>query len=377
MFFFDPRMTAYDFGPKHPLRPERLLRTVALLKHMDPGFVVTDPGIAADADLLRVHSAEYVGVVRALSEGGRVGESLMESSGFWSGDNPPFAGMYEAALAYCGGAVRAAEHVRGGGRLAFNMAGGLHHARRSQASGFCIFNDCAIACSVLRERFERVAYVDIDLHHGDGVQWIFFDDPSVLTCSIHESGRFLYPGTGFVEETGANYTAVNVPLAPRTTGDTWLWAFEEGILPAIEAFEPGAIVLQMGADPHFRDPLGHLEIAAQEWLRAVSLVQSLGLPIVALGGGGYDMTTVPRMWAAAVMTLSGKDVPATLPMEDLDVLLSLSNDLEMSVGQIVPDGSVFDPLLPEPRGQGRQDAEKTVALLKANVLPHVPRPRSH
>lgn len=165
----------------------------------------------------------------------------------------------------------------------------------------------------LRERFDRVAYIDIDLHHGDGPQSIFYDDPNVLTCSIHESGRTLYPGTGFLEETGADFTSWNVPLPARTSGDVWLRAFSEGLLPAVQTFRPEALVLQMGADAHFLDPLGHLNVATNHWFEAVRLVRDLGIPLLALGGGGYNLTTTPRMWVGACLLLSGRELPEYLP----------------------------------------------------------------
>lgn len=197
---------------------------------------------------------------------------------------------------------------------------------------------------MLRERFDRVAYVDIDLHHGDGVQALFFDDPSVMTCSIHETGASLYPGTGFVDERGAGDSSVNVPLEPGTTGDVWLWAFENGIIPLLNKFDPEVIVLQMGTDPHFLDPLGHLQVAAQEWLAAVRLVRDLGLPIVAVGGGGYALECVPRMWASAVMTLSEIEFDDAIPT-------GVPHEWGMAT---------FSDALPEPRDQGRIQAERTV-----------------
>jgi acetoin utilization protein AcuC len=348
-------MTAYDFGPQHPLKPVRLERTAALLSACVPGFEAIDPGPGSVKDVLRVHSLEYVETVRALSEDASfMCREEMWPWGFGTADNPVFEGMYEASLAYVAGTVRAAEEVRDGAPLAFGIAGGLHHAQRSRASGFCVFNDPAVACSILRERFDRIAYVDIDLHHGDGVQALFFDDPTVMTCSIHETGRRLYPGTGFVEERGAGDTAVNVPLEPFTTGDVWLWAFENGIMPALRRFEPQAVVLQMGTDPHFLDPLGHLQVAAQEWLEAVKMVQSLGLPTVAVGGGGYELSCVPRMWASAVMTLSSVPyddaIPTTVPRE---------------WGM----GSFQDMGLPMPRNQGKAEAERAVASLTLDARP--------
>lgn len=347
-FFYHPRMMEYDFGPRHPLRPQRLARTMQLLQAVATDIECLDPGLASRNEIERVHSSTYVDTVRALSHDEPTPEAAVVEAGFRGGDNPAFPGMFEAALAYSAGSVKAAEVVRDGAPLAFNMGGGLHHARRGQASGFCVFNDCAVACSILRDRFSRVAYVDIDLHHGDGVQWLFYDDPTVLTYSVHESGRYLYPGTGFVDETGIDHSAVNVPLDPMTTGDTWLWAIKETLPRVLDRFEPEAIVLQLGCDAHFLDPLGHLQVSVQEWLAAVELVRSFGLPTVALGGGGYEQTNVPRMWTGAVLTLLGREVPELQP-ETVDPLIA---------------GRPFrDRSLPEPRWSGRASAEETVAAL--------------
>lgn len=305
----------YDFGPKHPLKPIRLQRTEALLKAIVQSFEPIDPGLAEPEEILFAHSQDYIEVVQALSAGENVSPEVVFSYGFGSIDTPPFRGMFGAALAYCGGAVRAAEDLLVGENLAFNIGGGLHHAQRSRASGFCVFNDPAISITVLKQRFTKIMYVDIDLHHGDGVQAIFEDDPDVLTFSIHESGKSLYPGTGFVQETGAGGAVVNIPLEAKTTGDTWLWAFNEIFDRSVDWFKPEAIVLQMGCDAHINDPLGHLAVTVQEWLAAVTRVKQTQLPILACGGGGYALENVPRMWSAAVLELSGITVPARAPEE--------------------------------------------------------------
>lgn len=316
-------------------------------------MIPVDPGGGHEADLLRLHSAEYVRAVKATSEGSSVVNP--DEFGFGPGDNPIFPGMFEAALSYVAGSVKAARSVNEGQRIAFNIAGGLHHARRSNVSGFCIFNDPAIAVSVLREAHDRVAYVDIDVHHGCGVQWMWYDDRTVLTCSIHQDGRTLYPGSGAVGEHGAAFTSVNVPLAPGTTGDVWLWAFENGILAALERFQPQAIVLQMGTDSHFKDPLAQIENTAQQWLSAVRLVRDFGVPIVALGGGGYEPTVVPRMWGAAVLTLLGRELPP-FP-QDLSFQWEITDWL--------------DPY--ETLGVGKGHAARVIEELNKMVLPSVPR----
>lgn len=359
-FYYSPKILSYTFGPNHPLKPERLRRTIELLSRY--GVSPIDSGDGNVGDVLRVHGPEYVSVVQTLSiypdPDGWTDDELMERAafGFSSGDNPAFEGMFEAALSYVGASAKAAEAVRDGAPLAFGIGGGLHHAQRALASGFCIFDDCAVACDILRERFDRVAYVDIDVHHGDGVQWIFYKDPSVLTCSIHEEGRTLYPGTGFAEETGVEFSALNVPIQARTTGDVWLDAFERGILPGLEKFAPQAIVLQMGTDAHYLDPLGHLKCTAQEWLAAVRRIKGLGLPIVALGGGGYNILNVPRMWTAACLTLG--DVP-------------FSDEVPADLAEAWGMPTYFDAVQPEPRGIGREYADDVVDWLERNVHPHV------
>jgi acetoin utilization protein AcuC len=220
-FFYDTAIEQYQFSESHPLKPQRLVLLRALMEaygltaHLD---WQTPPAID-EAELRRVHMPEYIEVVRQLSAGAPIMDA--HRWGFSPyGDNPPFVGMWDAALAYTRATVAAAYAVRDGAPLAINITGGLHHALPNRASGFCVFNDPAIAAHILRERFERVAYLDIDLHHGDGVQWIFYRDPSVLTVSIHEGGRWLFPGTGEANELGegaAEGTSVNIPLAPTPT----------------------------------------------------------------------------------------------------------------------------------------------------------------
>lgn len=347
-FYYHPRMLAYDFGPRHPLNPERLVRTITLIDRLSD-LRPADPGSGKKEDALRVHSEPYVSAVEEIDHGLFPVGGQMAEYGFGSPDNPPFHGMYEASLAYLAGSIAAAESVRDGAPLAFSLAGGLHHAQRSKASGFCIFNDPAAAVHVLLERFERVAYVDIDVHHGDGVQWIWYDNPRVLTCSIHQDGRTIYPGTGGVEEIGSEFSSINIPLSPGTTGDVWLWAFRQGVMAALTRFEPEAVVLQMGTDPHFLDPLARIQVTAQEWLEAIKDVKTLGVPIVAVGGGGYNLLTVPRMWTAATLTLAG------IPFED-----ALPADLAEAWGT----PTFFDSVLPGPTGQGLEQAQGVIRRIK-------------
>ncbi len=349
-FYYSPKNLKYDFGPGHPLKPERLRRTVELLGRY--GVTPIDPGEGNVEDILRVHDEEYVSAVHRLSDGLFVDNPY--DYGFGRGDNPQFPGMYEASMSYCAAAVKAAEAVRDGAQLAFALGGGLHHARRDRASGFCIFDDPAIACHILLERYERVAYVDIDVHHGDGVQWLFYDDPRVLTFSIHEEGRTLFPGTGGLDETGANFTSLNVPMLARTSGDVWLDAFLRTIPEAVARFGAKAVVLQMGTDTHYLDPLGHIRSTQQDWLSAVRTVRDWSLPLVAVGGGGYNLTTVPRMWASACLTLGRRDYSDEVPAD-----LAEAWQMPFYADREVPE-----------KGAGARHAEAVVEWL---LNEHIPR----
>lgn len=349
-FSYNPRSLEYDFGPHHPLRPIRLSRTIAALQALDPTLEILDAPDASIKDLRHVHSAEYIEAVKRASTGS-ICQDEWARFGFTRSDTPPFIGIYESALAYTGATVRAATQICNGAERAFNLSGGLHHAMAGRAGGFCVFNDVAIACAILKLRFERVMYVDIDLHHGDGVQSIFAADPDVMTLSIHESGRTLYPGTGFETERGAGNSVVNIPLLAGTDGLTWRWAFGQVFELACRSFRPQAIVLQMGCDAHRNDPLGHLECRVEDWLGAVKLVHDRGLPTVATGGGGYALENVPRMWAAATLLLSGIEVPDRMPD---------SIPVEWGCTSIFDGG-------PEPNPFGRGHAEEMVRYWENNL----------
>ncbi|MGC8833016.1 MAG: acetoin utilization protein AcuC, partial [Armatimonadota bacterium] len=208
--------------------------------------------------------------------------------------------------------------LAGEAAVAFNTSGGLHHAMYSRASGFCIINDCVAAIYRLLESVEKVAYVDIDAHHGDGVQAAFYSNPRVLTVSIHESGRYLFPGSGFPEEAGEGEGfgySVNVPLPPGTGDDVYIHAFDEIVPPLLSAFKPDALVTQLGADSHSEDPLAHLNVSTAAYEHAFRFFAHLGIPWVALGGGGYSVNSVSRIWTIAWFIMCRGDVPNPLPLD--------------------------------------------------------------
>ncbi|MFB6604993.1 acetoin utilization protein AcuC [Streptomyces noursei] len=304
---WDEAVTGYDFGPGHPMDPVRLALTMRLVEayelHRGPLEVVAAKP-AGDSTLRLVHREDYVAAVRRASVDPA---SADVAYGLGTEDDPAFAGMHEASALIAGQSVGAAEAVwRGEAEHAVNFAGGLHHAMPGGASGFCIYNDAALAIARLLELgAERVAYVDVDVHHGDGVQAAFWEDPRVLTISLHEHPRTLFPQTGWPEETGgegAEGSAVNVAL-PAGTGDAgWLRAFHAVVPELLAAFRPQVLVTQHGADTHFEDPLAHLAVSLDAQRAAAESCHALAHEHaedrwIALGGGGYAVVdVVPRSW---------------------------------------------------------------------------------
>lgn len=319
-FVYADALSQHVLRDDHPMKPHRLRMVYELLDaygvFQRPEAVVLAPRPATDAELLRVHDAGYVDAVRRLSaretvaNAGRYGFSAR-------GDNPVYPGMYEAALLSTGASLVAAEAVASGAApMAFSISGGLHHAMADRASGFCTFNDPAVAIAWLVAQGLRVAYVDIDVHHGDGVQALFYDTDRVLTVSLHESGHYLFPGTGETWEDGSGEGrgfAVNLPYYPYTADALWLDGFEAVVPPVVQAFAPDVLVAQLGADTHFSDPLAHLQVSTHGYLQAVRRLLELCPRVVALGGGGYNLSSVTRMWVLAYAAMLGLDLPDTIP----------------------------------------------------------------
>ena len=309
----------YDFGTHHPLTPRRFGPGIDLLRALGADRFLP-PAEVSDAQLQRVHDPEYVATVRMLSEYPDVGPQ----AGFASwGDDPPFYGMHEAAATVAGGSFDAMERILTGDELhVFHPGGGLHHAMPGRASGFCIYNDVALAIGRARDAGHRVLYVDLDVHHGDGVEAIFWNDPEVLTVSLHETGLSLFPGTGFVDDRGgpqAHGTAVNVPLEPGTSDASWLQAIEM-LLPALAAaYRPTVLVTQHGCDSHLLDPLAHLNLSTTAMSRAARLLDALAHEHasgrwLATGGGGYDVySVVPRAWGLVWLAQAHRDIPPATP----------------------------------------------------------------
>lgn len=328
-FVYSDDLAQHVLRQGHPLNPTRLRYTHQLLDAFQ-AFGSTDsrliqPNPATDEQVLTFHTGEYLAAVRALSQG--VAVPNQERYGLsLAGDNPIHRGMHEAALLSTGATLLGAELVMNQTvRVAFSPSGGLHHAMPGRASGFCLYNDPVVAIKAMVARGLKVAYVDIDVHHGDGVQYAFYDTDQVLTLSLHESGRFLFPGTGFIEEIGTGKGrgySVNVPLAPLTDDEIYGWAFQEVVPPLLKAFNPDILVTQLGIDTYYSDPLAHLGLTSGGYeavLRAFA-EQSRTTPWLALGGGGYDLSAVARCWTLAYGVMAGRDWPDTIPAEQQEQL---------------------------------------------------------
>lgn len=338
---YSPALTGYDLGREHPLKPERFALAVALLEAYGlvpagtstgaaPGAGATPlrvlpPVPAGDEQLLRVHSPEYVAAVKDASE--HPGHYLWPRAGLGSLDTPVFRGMHEASALVAGGSLGATRAVLSGDvSRAFSIAGGLHHAHRDRAAGFCVYNDCAVAIAdALEQQPEmRALYIDIDAHHGDGVQEAFWNEPRVLTVSAHETGLALYPGTGFANERGgpdAPGSAANVALPPWATDACYRIAFDEAVLPLARRFAPDLVFAQCGADAHHDDPITSLGLTLPGYRSLVRSIISLSAELcdgrlVVFGGGGYGWEhVVPRAWTMVAADLATAGVPEDLPEE--------------------------------------------------------------
>jgi acetoin utilization protein AcuC len=313
---FDQGLTEYDFGPEHPMSPVRVDLTMRLARAMGvvggAGLQVVPAPIADDDEISTVHDAAYMQAVHRI----RSARDVDFAHGLGTGDNPTFPGMHTASAHVVGASLEAARQVWSGAMThAANIAGGLHHAMPGQASGFCVYNDVAIAIAWLLEHgAERIAYVDVDVHHGDGVQHIFYDDPRVLTISLHESPETLFPGTGYAFETGgpdAAGAAANVALPAGTADAGWLRAFHAIVPALVREFEPDILVSQQGCDSHIEDPLAHLMLTVDGQRAAYLTLHELAHEVcdgrwLVTGGGGYAITdVVPRAWTHLLAIVAG------------------------------------------------------------------------
>ena len=316
----DPRsLLDFDFGAAHPFKIHRLGLTYELLEAYGlterEGVSILAPREATEEEAVAFHSQGYLETLRLASSGMWVPNLFVHGLG--TSDNPVFPDVYDWGMSVAGASIDCAEEILAGrATRAFNMSGGLHHAMPSRASGFCHINDAVLAIHALLRKGNRVAYVDIDAHHGDGVEHAFYSRDDVLTISIHQSGYTIFPGSGFVEDIGNGQGegfAVNVPLLPGAGDAAYDRAFDEIILPALEAFAPDVLTTQLGADGIVGDAVAGLRMSPRGFERSVKRFRKLDLPWIAFGGGGYDVGNVVRAWALAWGAMVEVDLPNEIP----------------------------------------------------------------
>ncbi len=363
IFYYSAEMSWYDFGSDHPFKPERAQKTFELcnrygvLNH--PWMEVKAPSVLPESRLLLAHSAPYLDVVRRVGEG-EIFEEMLQY-GIGTEDNPPLKGIYDWSRKCAGatweGMIQLLEH---GVDLVFNPLGGFHHAHRSRAEGFCYINDLVIAIREARNRGVRVTYIDIDAHHGDGVQEAFYEEDRVQVISMHESGKYLFPHTGDADETGKGRgegTTVNIPLPPETDDELYLEAFYEVALPLIERFRPEILVAQVGADSMISDPLTDLMLTNNAYIKIIDALKGTCGKILATGGGGYDIYRTARCWTLAWAVLNGLD-----PKDEFAGLVG-----GMMFGPEMEVGSLYDypySVSGPEKEKARRDVADTLTFLK-------------
>ncbi len=321
-FIHSPELEKYRYPPDHPFNTTRAKKTRQILSSMDllsgPGRSEVAPKPAERVLLKKFHSARYLHALKTAAQGHWSADAV--NMGIGTSDCPVFEGLYDYAVLACGGTIIASKLlVSGSANVAFNPSGGYHHAHPERASGFCYINDVAIACLLLAEAGKRVLYLDVDVHHGDGVAYAFYDRADVMTISFHENPAVLFPGTGFEDEVGAGEGkgyCVNVPLPVGTYDEAYMKAFESIALPLISAYNPDVFVFELGADALAGDPLGHLCLTNNTYADIIEHLLGFNKPILTTGGGGYNVENTARAWALAWTVLCGDtgEYDANVPM---------------------------------------------------------------
>ena len=389
---WDEELTGYDFGPQHPMAPLRLKLTMELARAFgllhQPGVTAGIPAQATDDELELVHDSLYIAMVRLAGSRARQGDNLAARAllmyGLGTEDDPVFTGMHEAAAKVAGATLAAARVVwASAAQHGASIAGGLHHAMAAQASGFCVYNDPAIAIAwLLTQGAERIAYVDVDAHHGNGVQAAFWNDPRVLTISLHEHPATLFPGTGLATEVGgpdAEGCAVNVALPAGTRDAGWLRAFHAVVPPLLREFRPQMLVSQHGCDTHWSDPLTNLELTIDGQRAAHAAIHELAHEVAGgrwllTGGGGYEhVQVVPRSWTHLLFEAAGSPLDPASATPDLWREYVSCETSQTAPGQMTEDGqarfvpfdSGYDPA--EPVDQAILATRKAVFPLRGLV----------
>lgn len=366
-FLYSDDFAGYSYGPTHPLKPYRLKLTYELIDAYGlfslPDARVIKADMAQENDMLLFHEKDYIEALKAANNGELTPGA--QSYGLGPGDNPVFDGVYDWSSLITGASLQAADLVaRGECDIAFNIGGGLHHAMARRASGFCYLNDPVVAIMSLLKRGKRVAYIDIDAHHGDGVQEAFYATDRVLTISIHETGTILFPGTGFENEKGTGEGegySVNIPMPPTADDELFLYAFDEIVPPLLNTFTPDFVVTQLGVDSFHGDPLAHLNYTNNGFCKVVRRLKELSPKWVALGGGGYNIANVAKAWTLAWAIMNDIGVPDKIP----------DDFLRRHEAEGFQSGTVRDPEYSadgERKGVMRKEVERVIGVIKKKIF---------
>ena len=370
IFVYSDEMGWFDFGPDHPFKPERAAKTYDLCTRYGvmnhPWMTILEPEALAMPLLTLFHEPAYITLLEEAS-GGEVHLEMLEH-GIGTSDNPILTGIYEWSLLAAGGTYKAMDHlVKDDALIAFNPLGGFHHAMSGNAEGFCYINDIAIAIMYALNRSPelKIAYVDIDAHHGNGVQEAFYEDPRVLVISLHETGKTLYPWSGFETEIGKGEGkgfTVNFPLEPGTDDEVYDFALDTTVFPLIRSFSPDVIVAELGADSLVSDPLTHLKLTNNSYQRAVKEIMEICPRVLGLGGGGYDLYRTARCWTLAWAILNNVE-----PRDEFAGLIG-----GMMFGPEKEVGSLYDHPYHtegEVKEKAFQEARRVAAYIRQEILP--------
>ena len=368
VFIYSDELEKYQYPPEHPFNTIRATRTLEIIKSMGllsgPGRRMIAPKPADRLVLKKFHTARYLHALKTAAKGGWDTEAL--SMGIGTQDCPVFRGLYEYAALATGATLDGADMlISGQADVAFNPSGGYHHAGPEKAAGFCYINDVALACMILAEKGKRVLYLDIDVHHGDGVAYAFYDRCDVMTISLHQNPKTLFPGTGFENEIGTGPGkgyCVNVPLPVGTYDQAYMKAFKAIVPPLAGAYNPDVIVFELGADALAGDPLANLQLTNNIYAEIITQLLSYNKPILATGGGGYHIGNTVRAWALAWSIFCGADS---------------GEDMDLAVGGVLLEstewqGGFRDRRLAVSKSQREAvlpSIDATIKKLKATVFP--------
>ncbi len=367
LYCYSDEFLKYDYGEEHPLKVYRLKLAYELSKAygLFSRADLVNPEYCEEEDLLKVHSSHYIYVLKSCNSGLCPPESFFYNLG--TSDNPIFEGVYDWSALVCGASLMGARAlIHGATDIFFNISGGLHHAMSERASGFCYLNDAAVAIKHMIDDGKKVLYIDTDAHHGDGVEKIFYNSSKVMTISFHESGKYLFPGTGFESDIGAGDGlgfAVNFPMHPYTDDENFLRAFFEIVPPLIDAFKPHVLVTQLGVDCFYNDPLATLNLSTISFEKIVRFYKDLNIPWLALGGGGYNVANVARAWTIALAIMTDTEIDDPVPSQFQDV----AGQYKIQLKALKDKKSVIDP---EFHASVTRETSRVIEKLKKHLFPY-------